>query len=168
MEQVCFSHGKESGPWGSKITALADVARGRGYAVESLDYRGIDDPLARAALLEAHCAALAAPPVLVGSSMGAYVALAAAAASDAVALFLMAPAVYVPGYDEYLPQKPRCPITIVHGWGDDIIPPESAIRFAGECKATLHILDDDHRLSANLPEVCRLFAGFLEGLERRA
>ena len=39
---VVFSHGKDSGPWGKKITALADVARSEGYGVESVDYRGID------------------------------------------------------------------------------------------------------------------------------
>ena len=44
---VVFSHGKESGPWGSKITAMADVARSLGMAVESVDYRGIADPAAR-------------------------------------------------------------------------------------------------------------------------
>ncbi len=39
---VVFSHGKDAGPWGRKITALADVARSEGYEVESVDYRGID------------------------------------------------------------------------------------------------------------------------------
>jgi len=34
---VCFNHGKESGSWGSKITKLADIARGRGFAVESIN-----------------------------------------------------------------------------------------------------------------------------------
>ena len=28
---VVFSHGKESGPWGRKISALAEVARSEGY-----------------------------------------------------------------------------------------------------------------------------------------
>ena len=44
---VVFSHGKESGPWGSKITAMAEVARDLKFDVLSVDYRGIDDPLAR-------------------------------------------------------------------------------------------------------------------------
>ncbi|MGH8540495.1 MAG: alpha/beta hydrolase, partial [Stenotrophobium sp.] len=35
---VCFAHGKESGPWGTKITHLAEVARGHGYEVMSPDY----------------------------------------------------------------------------------------------------------------------------------
>ena len=40
---VCFNHGKESGPWGSKITALAEVAKGNGFAVKSLDYQDLPD-----------------------------------------------------------------------------------------------------------------------------
>ena len=39
---VYFNHGKESGPWGDKITRLADIARGRGFDAQSLDYRGLD------------------------------------------------------------------------------------------------------------------------------
>src|SRR5665213_561997 len=44
---VVFSHGKESGPWGSKITAMAAAVRELGSAVESVDYRGLDDPALR-------------------------------------------------------------------------------------------------------------------------
>ena len=46
---VVFSHGKESGPWGRKITALAEVARAEGYEAHSVDYRGIEEPRARVA-----------------------------------------------------------------------------------------------------------------------
>ena len=41
---VVFSHGKDSEPWGSKIAAMAEIAREEGFQVESVDYRGIDDP----------------------------------------------------------------------------------------------------------------------------
>ena len=41
---VCFSHGQESGPWGTKISAMADLARDRGCQVESIDYRGLEWP----------------------------------------------------------------------------------------------------------------------------
>ena len=43
---VVFSHGKDSEPWGSKIAAMAEIAREEGFHVESVDYRGIDDPQA--------------------------------------------------------------------------------------------------------------------------
>jgi hypothetical protein len=36
---VCFAHGKESGPWGSKITALAQVAKRMGFEVLTAQIR---------------------------------------------------------------------------------------------------------------------------------
>jgi pimeloyl-ACP methyl ester carboxylesterase len=88
---VVFSHGKESGPWGSKITALAAVARDLGLQVESVDYRGIDDPRVRVEKLLALGRSCAQPLVLVGSSLGGHVAAAAAATGHLKtrALFLM-------------------------------------------------------------------------------
>jgi len=78
MSCVVFSHGKESGPWGRKITAMAALARELGLAVESIDYRGIDDPGARVEKLVAACGRLSKPLVLVGSSLGGHVSAAAA------------------------------------------------------------------------------------------
>ena len=52
---VVFSHGKESGPWGSKIAAMSELARAEGFQVESVDYQGIDDPQARVTRLLAFC-----------------------------------------------------------------------------------------------------------------
>lgn len=159
--QLCFAHGKESGPWGTKIQALAEVARERGWAVESLDFQGMDDPQARVAKLAAYVRELAAPPLLAGSSMGGFVAAAVAAALPVRGLFLMAPAFYVPGYEQYVPLPPRCPVTIVHGWRDDVVPWEGSVRYAAACRAQLTLLDGDHRLTANLPQLARLFALFL-------
>ncbi len=163
--QLCFAHGKESGPWGTKIRALAEVARGRGWSVESLDFQGMDDPQARVAKLAAHVRGLATPPLLAGSSMGGFVAAAVAAAQPARGLFLMAPAFYVPGYEQYVPPPPRCPVTIVHGWHDDVVPWEGSVRYAAAGCAQLTLLDGDHRLTANLPQLTRLFALFLAEIE---
>lgn len=159
---VCFAHGQESGPWGTKIRALAEVARQQGLAVESLDYRGEADPRARAATLIRWCRGQAAPPVLVGSSMGGYVALAAASEAGARAVFLLAPALYVPGYEHIpVPAPPRCPVTIVHGWGDEVIPWSGSVRYGELCGARVCLVPGDHRLIAALPEISRLFALFL-------
>ena len=79
FQTVVFSHGKESGPWGAKIVAMAEVAREFGVLVESVDYQGIDDPLARVEKLLTVGASFAAPLVLVGSSMGGHVSAAVAA-----------------------------------------------------------------------------------------
>ena len=95
MSIVVFSHGKESGPWGSKITAMAAVARDLSLNVESVDYRGMDNPVERVKKLIGLGAALKAPVVLVGSSMGGHVSAAAAGALGARALFLLAPAFYI-------------------------------------------------------------------------
>jgi len=159
--QVCFSHGKESGPWGSKIEALARVARAHGCEVESLDYRGIDDPEARVDLLVTHIRARDTLPLLVGSSMGGYVAAAAAHTLSVPGLFVLAPAFFMPGYEHLTPPPPACPVTIVHGWHDAVVPWENSLRYAKQCSARLLLLDGDHRLIENLPEIEAYFDVFL-------
>jgi alpha/beta superfamily hydrolase len=158
---VCFSHGKESGPWGTKIKALAEIARTAGWQVESLDYQGMDDPQARVALLAAWCANTDSAYVLVGSSMGGHVAAAVAAGQPPLGLFLMAPAFFMPGYEQYTPTYPECPVTIVHGWHDDIVPWQNSVRFAESGSANVVLLDSDHRLTDVLDEVGQQFTLFL-------
>ncbi|MGI9235530.1 MAG: alpha/beta hydrolase, partial [Woeseiaceae bacterium] len=53
------------------------------------------------------------------------------------------------------------PICIVHGWHDDIVPVENSIRFAQGCSATLHLVDGDHRLTANIDEINEYFSYFI-------
>jgi len=76
-------------------------------------------------------------------------------------MFLLAPAFFMPGYEEYTPVPARCPIEIVHGWNDTVVPPQNSIRFAQQYRATLHLIDSDHRLTANIDEICQLFELFL-------
>jgi pimeloyl-ACP methyl ester carboxylesterase len=153
MTTVIFSHGQESGPWGTKIRAMAELARGLGCAVDSIDYQGIADPGERVARLLRECKKIDDPVILVGSSMGGHVATAAAAKLGAIGLFVLAPAYYMPGYESLTPKPPEIPICIVHGWHDDIVPVENSIRFARACSATLHLVDGDHRLTANIDEI---------------
>ena len=164
MTIVVFSHGQESGPWGTKIRALADVARNKGLDLESIDYQGIADPRERVAKLLTEAARLDGPLLLVGSSMGGYVATAAAADLEAAGLFVLAPAYFVEGFDAPPPEPPPVPIAIVHGWQDDVVPVDGSIRFARSCSAALHILDGDHRLTANIGEIGQLFGGFIDEL----
>lgn len=160
---VCFSHGKESGPWGTKIAAMADLARDRGLAVESLDYRGMDDPAERVAKLVAYCRGIDRPLVLVGSSMGGHVAASASAQLPEVrGLFLIAPAFYMPGYEALTPEPAARRITIVHGWRDDVVPAANSIRFAAQHRAGLHLIDGDHRLTEQVFEINRFFDWFLD------
>ncbi len=163
---VVFSHGKESGPWGSKITAMAAVVRDLGSAVESVDYRGLDDPGDRVRKLVAAGGGLEPPLVLVGSSMGGHVSAAAASLLKPRGLFLLAPAFYMAGYEEYTPQDVACPTAIVHGWHDDIVPAENSIRWAREHQAALHLLNSDHRLEDQIEAICLLLGAFLAALGR--
>jgi alpha/beta superfamily hydrolase len=163
LESVVFSHGKESGPWGSKITAMAAVVRDLSIGVESVDYRGMDDPQARVEKLVAVSAALGGV-VLVGSSLGGHVAAAAAGRVRPRGLFLLAPAFYMPGFEAYTPQEVACPTTVVHGWHDDVVPVANGIRWAREHAATLHVLDSDHRLENQIEAICRLLRDFLQRL----
>lgn len=166
---VCFSHGKESGPWGTKIAAMADLARDRDLVIESIDYRGINDPGARVAKLVAHCAPLARPLVLVGSSMGGHVAAAASMQlPDVRGLFLIAPAFYVPGYEALTPTPRAARITIVHGWRDTVVPVANSIRFAAQHHADLHLIDGDHRLTEQVFDINRIFDWFLDDVEAGA
>jgi alpha/beta superfamily hydrolase len=96
--------------------------------------------------------------------MGGYVSAAAAATLRPRALFLLAPAFYMPGYEEYTPQDVPAPTTIVHGWHDDIVPVESSVRWAREHRATLHVLDSDHRLEDQIGTICILLREFLKTL----
>jgi predicted esterase len=166
MTTVIFSHGQESGPWGTKIRAMSELAKSLGCAVDSIDYQGMADPTKRVEKLLRECAAIDDALVLVGSSMGGHVATAAAAELNAAGLFVLAPAYYMPGYEELTPTPPDLPICIVHGWNDDVVPVANSIRFAAACNAELHLLDSDHRLTANIDEINYYLKRFIETLRR--
>jgi pimeloyl-ACP methyl ester carboxylesterase len=162
---VVFSHGKDSSPYSRKILALAETARREGYEVVSPDYRGIDSPKERLTKLVDSCKDIQGDLVLVGSSLGGYISLAAAPTLHAHGVFLMAPAIY---FDQLPPLRDRsidCPFTIVHGWRDDVVPVEDSLRIAREYRATLHIVDSDHLLHTHLRMIRYYFEHFLIGLD---
>ena len=164
FETVVFSHGQESGPWGTKITAMATVVRDLGFAAASVDYRGVSDPRERVRMLIDAGRAARGPLILVGSSLGGHVAATAAGALQARGLYLLAPAFYMPGFEEHTPKDPGCPAAIVHGWRDDIVPVENSIRWAREHRAALHVLDSDHRLQDRIDDIAQLLRAFLLSL----
>ena len=153
MTTIVFSHGQESGPWGTKIRAMAAMVEELGCKAESIDYQGIADPTERVGKLIEACKEIEDTLILAGSSMGGHVATAAADQVGAAGLFVLAPAYFMEGYEELTPPPPEIPICIVHGWHDDIVPVDNSIRFARQCKATLHLVDGDHRLTANITEI---------------
>jgi predicted esterase len=165
-QYIVFSHGQDGEPWGGKIVAMAEVARRHGLQAESVDYRGIADPAARVAKLLEFCRHLPGELLLVGSSLGAHVATAVSTQVPVRGLFLLAPAFFMHGYEQFTPQPAAGPVTIVHGWNDDIVPVENSVRFAKQYRSTLHVLDSDHRLTQNIDEVCQYFEIFLKGILR--
>jgi hypothetical protein len=164
INAVWFSHGKESGPWGTKIRHLARVAASRGCHVESVDYRGIDDPEARTAKLLDLSPSAVDKLVLVGSSMGGYVACAASETLEPDGLFLMAPAVRLPGFGRPGVGAAGGVREAVHGWRDDVVPPEGVFGFCRDHGVDLHLIDCGHALRERLPDVVRLFEAFLDRL----
>jgi len=172
---VVFSHGKESGPWGTKIMALADIARASGWRVESVDYRGLESVDDRLERLFAVCRTLPVAPVLVGSSLGGWLAAAAAlragpSGGSARGLVLMAPAFDMPGLPPLPPQPAPAslPTVVVHGWQDEVVPVANGLRYAQAQRATTYLVDDDHRLIASLPAIGGWLRSFLDGLSLRA
>ncbi len=170
---LVFSHGKESGPWGSKFRTLANVAQGLGAQVLSVDYRAHpagthhdQNAEGEADRRVAQLLSMTLPAhrqlVLVGSSMGGYVSTVASARWAVDGLFLLAPAFYLPGY-AHQDVTPRAQRTlIVHGWRDAVVPVHNSIRFAQQHQCDLHLLDGDHRLNAALPKIDPLFGLFLQ------
>lgn len=170
LSDVVFSHGKESGPMGSKIQRLMEEANRFGLKTISVDYRNCATASERVALLNDTLKQLDAPPqqvVLVGSSMGGYVSTVVANNLPVAGLFLMAPALWMPA-EEYTMQSYQ-PLTskveITHGFNDDVVPCENSIRFAREHEGTvLHLVPDDHRLRASLDFLACQFRRFIEEL----
>lgn len=157
---VIFSHGKVSGPKGSRIQALSKICTKNGFDVESLDYRRLPTN-ERVTKLNNYLLNLSRPYILVGTSMGGYVSAVAGLNNEPMGIFLISPAVYMDGYAEADLEALKCPVTVVHGWQDDIVPVENVIRFANAAKADLHIFDGAHRLREKLAETETCFEQFL-------
>lgn len=160
--QVIFSHGKESGPWGSKITTLAKIAQHHGHQVDSLDYSAIANPDARVEKLIGRLAEVTEPVLLVGSSMGGYVSLVACERHPCAGVFLLAPALFMPGYDKQSYSSGKQPICIVHGKEDEVIPYQHSEKYAAQSGCELHLITGDHRLNSSMDQVTRLYTDFLK------
>lgn len=159
---VYFCHGKESGPWGTKITQLAEVAKAKNFHVESPDYSGISNPEERVEKLLNLKPRADRHLVLVGSSMGGYVSAVAAKVLKPQGLFLLAPAFYCEGYAHQNPVPVADSALIIHGWDDEIIPVDNIVRYAKEYKTRLYCVASDHRLMSAMPIIEELFSDFLD------
>ena len=158
-----YNHGKDSSPWGEKTPAFAEVAKRHNFDFLSPDYREQMDPDKRVEQLLAEDYSSYDKIILIGSSMGAYVATIAAETIPACGLFLLAPAFYLPGYrrTEF---NPLPNTQVYHGWQDDIVPPENAWRFCERYRTRLLMLDSGHRLINQLHLLTEEFGRFLSRL----
>lgn len=166
---VILSHGLESGPQATKVSALAEIAEHRGWASVRPDYRDIDarrEPGAIEARIER---TLEHTPkqgriVFAGSSMGAFTSGFASIRRNSEGLFLLALPTSIPGYSHAFTAA-AVPTALVHGWGDELCPVDATIEFARARSACLHLVDDDHRLSRHVEFCAEVFRCFLDRLD---
>jgi predicted alpha/beta-hydrolase family hydrolase len=168
-----LSHGFESGPDATKVTALAEVADRLGWSHERPDYTAFDarseagrhgDVAARLAKLQALAAARSAegPLVLAGSSLGAWISGKVSLQVPVRALFLMAPPVNLAA--KHPLEAAAVPTAIIHGWGDELIPAADVVAWAAPRRDRLLLVDDGHRLSDHVDASAALFADLLAAL----
>lgn len=168
-----LSHGFESGPDATKVTALAQVAERLGWTHERPDYTDLDAlrefgelgdvASRRQRLLDlARAASAHGPLVLAGSSLGAYISGLVSMQVPAAGLFLMAPPIRL---NEAHPiDAARVPTSIIHGWHDELIPAAQVIEWAQPRSARLVLVDDSHRLAASVEASTEAFAALLASL----
>ena len=168
-----LSHGFESGPDATKVTALAAAAERQGWSHERPDYTDLDarreagelgDVAARLERLLglARDGASRGPLVLAGSSLGAWISGMASLQVPVRGLFLMAPPVAMRGA---LPlDAAPVPTSIIHGWHDELIPAADVVDWARARDARLLLVDDSHRLSAHVAASAEAFAQLLASL----
>ena len=174
MKGHCIlSHGFESGPDATKVTALAEAAERLGWSHERPDYTDLDakreagelgDVAARVERLLglAKAAASRGPLVLAGSSLGAWISGRASLYVPVQALFLMAPPVAMKGAPPL--DAARVPTSILHGWHDELIPAAEVVDWPRQRDARLLLVDDSHRLSDHVAASAEAFAALLASL----
>lgn len=165
-----LSHGFESGPDATKVTALADAAERAGWTHERPDYTDLDacrhvselgDVHARIERLRglARAAAARGPLLLAGSSLGAYISGRVSLEVPVVGVFFMAPPVRM-GRAAPL-DAANVPVSIVHGWDDELIDADEVVAWARPRRATLRLVDDTHRLASHVEASAEAFASLL-------
>ena len=168
-----LSHGFESGPDATKVTALAEAATRAGWTHERPDYTDLDAqrdvseygdvPARLQRLLSlAQQAAARGPLVLAGSSLGAWISARVSLEVPVAALFLMAPPVRM---DPAPPlEAAPVPTSIIHGWDDELILAQQVVDWARGQRARLLLVDDTHRLAGHVDASAEAFAALLAGL----
>lgn len=168
-----LSHGFESGPDATKVTALAEAAEALGWTHERPDYTDLDarrdvsalgDVAARLERLRERVRAALprGPVVLAGSSLGAWASGRVSMEFPLAGLFLMAPPIRLNAAHPL--EAANVPMSIIHGWYDELIPADDVVAWARARGARLLLVEDGHRLSAHVESSADAFAGLLRSL----
>jgi alpha/beta superfamily hydrolase len=167
---VILSHGLNSSPEATKVSALARVAEAAGWSSERPDYSDIDargevrEVSARLERLVDRAKLAKKPLVLAGSSMGAFISALATLEIECLGLFLMAPPVVLEDFPQSLDAE-LLPTTVIHGWDDELIPAGDVVRWAQVRSDRLIMLDDTHRLENHVDFCAEEFGRFLASLK---
>lgn len=167
---IILSHGLDSSPDATKISALAARAEAQGWRAQRPDFRACDGNgyagavVPRVTQLRKAIAACDTPPVLVGSSMGAFASALASLDAPVAALFLLATPPGIPGFAQALDLRPGVPAVLVHGWRDEVCPVAAVQAFAAQRQLPVLLLDDDHRLLASMAPIAAQFDALLGAL----
>src|SRR5690606_33855630 len=168
-----LSHGFESGPDATKVTALAETAERLGCTCERpgdtdldamQDAGDLGDVAGRVRRLHGLASAAAArgPLVLAGSSLGAWISGHVSLQVQVAGLFLMAPPVRM--HAAHPLDAAAVPTSIIHGWDDDLCRPDDVLAWAASRRARLLMVDDGHRLSRHVQASADAFGQLLAAL----
>lgn len=172
--QIILSHGANSSPQATKVSTLAALAESLGWVTQRPDYRDDDarghaaSAAPRIARLRATIEEMDTPPLLVGSSMGAFVSALVSLEVPVAGLLLLATPVAIPAYPHALDIRRDVPTLLIHGWRDELCAADATQKFAARHRLPLLLLDDDHRLGASMPVIAAQFRLWLEQVANAA
>ena len=171
---VILSHGSDSGPEATKVSALARTAESLGWTTFRPDYRE-EDSLGYAGAVPPRVERLVEamrnarrPLVLAGSSMGAFVSGLASMRTPCDGLFLVALPTMIPECAQPFDMAAGVSAMLVHGYEDTLCPVLAAQAFARMRGMPALLLPDDHRLAMHVPVIEREFRAFLGSVATRA
>lgn len=164
MTTVYFFHGSHSSPKSTKIQHLKQIVLTKGWTVEIPDHSDIRSADDRVADMLSRDYPVDEKTILVGSSMGGYVGTILSQHIKPVGLFLLAPAFYIPNYQEQNPIPFTDNTAVIHGWHDAVVPLANSMRFARQHATSMHILDGYHNLHENIDMIADLFTIFIKDI----
>lgn len=169
--KIILSHGRGGSPNDTLIVLLREIAQSVGHVVIVVDDHDLQhQPEKRAQRLIERIADYpeTEPLLLAGFSMGAYTSLLAAEKYRQVrGLFLISPGIYLPHYAQRRYRTDLINVELIHGWSDDVVIYEHALRYAREANAVLHLLPGGHMLLSQADRIEELFRAYLARLEKR-